>query len=398
MIPSIFLALAVGASASERIDDSEFSSPAISIQAAAALPVEGRIDGPSIVFRLSSVAVAAKSAAPGTIAGRLVLADRAGVLRPARLAKTRLIGQDAPAGWTTVGNDGSFILTGARAGFPYRIRVSLDNPRWNFANDSSKSYEWETAVLSAGTDAGTLSPAAGTENAKVGVLHLTYLDALDFLAREATIGWWKNSLTVVWPGGSDYFSPGDWSLHLTNPLAWDVDLHELGHAVMDGAMVTKPAGGAHKIDECYTAELAWSEGWATFFAGAVRLSPDDEDARFEFLVPRRAPIRIENVPADVCREPRNEWRVSAGLWDLYDRHEDAGDRIALSFLQIWTGILSGKTGSIGDAWSLLAKTIPQSRRAGEDALIANFLLPSRSGITRLPVITASTNALFDGRR
>ena len=75
MILSILLALAVGASAGERIDDSEFSSPEISIHAAAILPLEGRIDGPAIVFRLSSVADA-KSAAPGTIAGRLVLADR----------------------------------------------------------------------------------------------------------------------------------------------------------------------------------------------------------------------------------------------------------------------------------------------------------------------------------
>jgi|CXWL01.1.fsa_nt_gi hypothetical protein len=396
MILSILTALAVAASAGERIDDSEFSSPAISIHAEAILPLEGHAIDEALVFPLTARG-ANKAAAPGTIAGRLVLVDRDRAARPARLAKARLVGQGAPAGWTSVRNDGSFVLTGARDGFSYKIRVSLNNPRWNFVNSDGKTYEWETADVASGSDAGTLSPGVGTENEKLGVLHLTYLDALDFLSREATAAWWKKSLTVIWPDQSDYFTPHNWTLHLTNAMAWDVNLHELGHAVMHGAMAARSAGGAHKIDECYTPELAWSEGWATFFAGAVKLSPDDADAKFEFLVPRRAPIRIENVPADVCREPKNEWRVAAGLWDLYDRHEDAGDRIALPFTQIWTGIVSGKTGSIGDAWALIAKITPQSRRAGEDALIANFLLPTRSNDPRVALIPTSTNTFFDGR-
>jgi hypothetical protein len=248
---------------------------------------------------------------------------------------------------------------------------------------TGRTYEWEAGPFAAGTDAGPLSPVPGSENAKLGVLHLTYLDALDFLAREATDGWWKKPLTVVWPGGADYFEPGAWTLHLTDASAWDVVLHELGHAVMDGAMDARTSGGSHKIDECYSAGLAWSEGWATFFAGAVRLSPDDPDAKFEFLVPRRAPIRLENVPADVCRGPHNEWRVAAGLWDIYDRHPDEGDAAVLPFRTLWTGVTGGVTRSVGDAWTLTASRLdPLARRAGEDAMIANSLLsPRSSGLT-----------------
>jgi len=335
---------------------------------AAALPNEGRQDAEALVFPLSASASPA-SAAPGSIAGRILLADRSGALKPARLAKVRLAGA---AAWTTVGDDGGFVLAGA--GASNKISVSLDNARWAFRSSRGKSYLWEAGPFAEGTDAGPLTPAPGSENAKLGVLHLTYLDALGFLAREATTDWWKKSLSVTWPSDGDYFNPGSWSLHLTDALAWDVVLHELGHAVMDGAMDARAAGGAHKIDECYSAGLAWSEGWATYFAGAVRLSPDDPDAKFEFLVPRRAPIRLENVPADVCRGATNEWRVAAGLWDLTDRHADTGDTISLPFKTLWTGITGGVTGSVGDAWTLTAKSLdPVERRAGEEALRANSL-------------------------
>jgi hypothetical protein len=202
---------------------------------------------------------------------------------------------------------------------------------------------------------------------------------------------------VVWPGGADYFSPGEWTLHLTDPLAWDVVLHELGHAVMNGAMVTHTSGGEHKIDECYSEGLAWSEGWASFFAAAVHLSPDDADAKFEFMVPRRAPIRVENVPADVCKGSASEWRVFAGLWDLYDRHEDGLDKVALGFGPIWKGVTSGTTSSVVDAYNLIAARLdPATRLLADDAMIQNTLLPERPAAA--PSIPLSAAVSFDGAR
>lgn len=385
--------LSVGPARAAKLDDSDLSDPVLSAQSAAALPGEGRLDGEAVVFPLSVRPKSSLAGSPGFITGRLVLIDREGKPQAGRSAKVRLAGQ---AVWTETGSDGRFSLK-APEGRSEKIRVSLDNRHWEFRSDEDAAYEWESGPVASGTDIGELSPTAGSENAKLAVLHLTYLEAVDFLAREADVRWWKKPLTVVWPGGADYYSPGQWTLHLTNPLAWDVVLHELGHAVMAGAMDARTSGGSHKIDECYSLGLAWSEGWASFFAAAVHLSPDDADAKFEFMVPRRSPIRVENVPADVCKGPTSEWRVFAGLWDLYDRHADA-EGAALGFAPIWKGTTSGVTAGIGDAWTLIASGLdPAARGAADGAMRLNTLLPPKAVLVKLPSLPHASGRLFDGR-
>ena len=131
-----------------------------------------------------------------------------------------------------------------------------------------------------GLDLGALSPDAASENGKLGVLHLTYLQAKDFLEKNADTLWWKRQLSVNWPGSSDFFSPWGWSLDLTNALAWDVVLHELGHAVMHGAMQSPNAGGQHKIDECYSPKPPGRK--VATFCPAVAVSRRPDAALFSF--------------------------------------------------------------------------------------------------------------------
>jgi hypothetical protein len=354
------------------VDDSDLSEPGVSIQAARELPLEGRRDGRALVFRLiqkNTTTTTTKTA--GFVTGRTIPG-----------ASVRLSGAGAPETSTPVKDDGTFAISADGLSGTFTVRLSLDNPLWRMRSKSGDSYEWESPVLQltgSGADAGTLSPEPGSANAKLAVLHATYLGARDFLAREGDLDWWTKTLEIRWPGEADFFSPWDYSLEITNPAAWDVVLHELGHAVMDGAMRAEHAGGSHKIDECYSPALAWSEGWATFFAAAVRLRRDDEDAKFEFLVPRRAPIRIENVPADVCQGQASEWRVAAGFWDLLDTHDDGGDHFSMPFSALWAPLRGQRMGSAADAWTLIAARLnPAERRAGEDALIHNTLLPARA--------------------
>jgi hypothetical protein len=352
------LLLASFAAAQPVVDDSDLSRPAIGKLSQKLLPQEGRPDGDVLVFPLK---------APDSL-GKPTAGAVTGSLPP--LSRVQLAGG---GDWQSIGDDGRFKIP---AGGRVTLRVSLDNPLWKVRSLSGKSYVWEIAV-DAPADLGALRPTEG-ENAKLFALHETYLQARALLIREGDLAWWTKTLTVNWPGTADYFSPWSFSLELTDLRAWDVVLHELGHAVMHGSMNAESAGGSHKIDECYSEALAWSEGWATYFAGAVRLSRDDADAKFEFLVPRRAPIRLENVPDDVCKGASNEWRVAAGFWDLLDRRDDGGDRFSMPFNALWAPLRGQRMGSVAQAWELVAKKLNAAeRRAGEEALIHNFLLDAK---------------------
>ena len=66
------------------------------------------------------------------------------------------------------------------------------------------------------------------------------------------------------------------------------------------------------------------------------------------MVPRRAPIRFENIPDDVCRGSGNEWRVTGFFWDLIDRHDD-GETSAYSFADTWNILLNSRVRSAEDA-------------------------------------------------
>jgi hypothetical protein len=379
-----------------QIDDSELSGRSAKITAESsmkALPLEGRREGKTLIFPLTMGGpVPVRGGAAPVVSGVAQLADRAGAWLPARLSKIELIGPGASSNWIEADSLGRFSFPAAGLSGNYRLHLSLDNQFWTFAGASGQAYVWESPEFSlkngASVDVGNLRPDPSSENGKLGVLYLTYLDAIDFLKKEATLSWWKTPLKINWPGSGDYF--GGWELNITDAQAWDVDLHEFGHAVMDGAMNADMGGGKHKIDECYSQALAFSEGWATFFAAAVRLSKDDADAKFEFLVPRRAPIRLENVPEDVCKGTNNEWRVSAGLWDLIDTHADGGDHFTMEFPRLWKALTSGHIAGFEGAWKLIQKELkPLEQTGAHDALAYNTLLaPKKPLLVNLPPVPA----------
>ena len=269
------------------------------------------------------------------------------------------------------------IAAGEKYG-KYKAVLRLSNPRWSIVDESSgRPFEWtagDVDLSSGGVDLGSLAPDPASQNGRIPLIHLQYLEAVGAFERLGLdLAWWDRPLTVIYPASSDYFS--GWSLHLSEAKAWDVNLHELGHAVMAKGMNARGGGGSHKIDECYSAGLALSEGWATFFAGVVRLSPADADARFEYLVPRRAPIRLENVPADVCQGENNEWRVAATFWDLYDSHPDGGDAVALGFPRLWNLLKGGSMGSFSDAWRIIRRGLNADEATAAARAIEHNTLP-----------------------
>ena len=167
--------------------------------------------------------------------------------------------------------------------------------------------------------------------------------AYNKLKHSIGLGFWERPIEFEWPSGGDYYFFD--TVHLTRGDFWDVVGHEMGHAIYDQARLGRMGGGAHKIDECYSTTLALSEGWASFFSAWVMIDLNDHDAKFPYMVQRRAPIRIENVPSDVCAKETNEWRVTSFFWDLIDLNNDA-EAIELAFPVAWEAMRDQGFGSL----------------------------------------------------
>jgi hypothetical protein len=167
---------------------------------------------------------------------------------------------------------------------------------------------------------------------------------------ELGLEFWKTAIPFIWPSRGDYFDGN--SVHLTFGHQWDVVSHEMGHAIYGMARIGSFGGGEHYIDRCYENAIALSEGWASFYAAWLNFDLNSLDPGFEYMVPRRAPIKVENIPADVCGHPTNEWRVIGFLWDLIDQNHD-GEDLSTSFSTLWRETLGIHATSLGDLKSHL---------------------------------------------
>ena len=167
----------------------------------------------------------------------------------------------------------------------------------------------------------------------------TVLDGLDFVAaRQGSRPGASQSLNVYWRLGNTngtYYSHGTRSIYLfgmsTDSDSYDdsVILHEVGHYVEFNLADSDNAGDEHVPTGCYSQQLAWSEGYSTFFQNMVRQylslsrpeiyidtdgSPGPGGAFISYAV--ETLTQIGSVPVD--RGSGNEASVNAVLWDIVD--------------------------------------------------------------------------------
>lgn len=254
------------------------------------------------------------------------------------------------------------------------VRYVLANKQWKIGD-----YDWKGPEFTAGggVDVGQSLIDPGTANGQAVLIHEVFNRYISFFAAQGvSLAFWDAAIGVEWPASGDYYSWG--TVHLTDARQWDVNGHEIGHAVSDIGLNMRFGGGQHYIDQCYNETLAWSEGVASFLGLAVSKSPDDPDARFEFMVKRRAPLRYENVPGakdpdhpdapPVCEGPTNEWRAGAAMWDMYDTHQDGTDSSAVPFGTIWNAMAKGNgkppISSVKHAFKYVGEKVDEATRAG----------------------------------
>lgn len=361
---------AQGITAQGTIDDSDISA-GFRPQTAGRLQQEAIVRrGSELVFPTRTIKPVQRVQRAGlSVSGRLVYTDRLGAVQPGAIATASLFQGERKIASALTDSDGRWQLDAPAPG-KYSVRYSFDNPRWRINN-----YSWQgpEADVQSATDLGETGLQPGTQNGQAAWIHDVYLKSLALFEREGVpLDWWKRQISTVWPGSGDFYT--SYTVNLTGAEQWDVNGHEIGHAVYHQALNARSQGGSHKIDECYSPTLALSEGFATFFSGAVHLRKDDPDAHFDkFLVPRRAPIRIENVPEDVCKGQRNEWRVASAFWEAYDTHADGADQLSIGLKTIF-GALGRRdlptVGSTVEAYQMLIKSLPAEQH---EALKAGFI-------------------------
>jgi hypothetical protein len=138
-----------------------------------------------------------------------------------------------------------------------------------------------------------------------------------------------SAIRIVWPGGS-----GSFASNATATIADDdgyddvVQLHELGHVIHNLYSDSDNPGGTHTFgDSDQDPRLSYGEGWASFFAGAVRQSQGLFDPGFYMDCNGASTtggiqlsMRMENgTPyTSASGGEADEGAVFCALWDLVD--------------------------------------------------------------------------------
>jgi hypothetical protein len=171
-------------------------------------------------------------------------------------------------------------------------------------------------------------------------------------------------LTAYWETGSadgTFFQPQDNSIHLRGGEGYDDTVigHEQGHFIARNWSKDQTPGGVHYIGDSHQElRLAWSEGFATWWAGAVRRalalgprpdayidtdgSPGTGNLNFSFT------FETPNVPSHGAA---NENAVSACLWDTMD---DASTPDGTPGVDD-----DGLAHPTADAWEVIRNYLPQ---------------------------------------
>lgn len=374
--------------------DRDLAADPVGVEAVAQrLAGEGRPEAGVRVFPVAAVRQPKAYAGPRVTAGipvvgRLLADDLSGVRSPLAYATVEALGSgNKVVAATTTDAAGNFSLDidpkFQRIGLTLSYRLA--NQFWDI-----EKYRWEGAPFTAGSgvDLGEVGLVRGTANAEAAWIHEIGVRYLKTFQREGvSLAFWKARIGITWPGSADYYSFGQ--VNMTQAKQWDVNGHEMGHAISDQGLNMRFGGGQHYIDRCYDETIAFSEGVASYLGLAVSVPSDAPNASFEFMVPRRAPLRYENVPDEkdpehpdapaVCRGPGNEWRAGAALWDLYDRNADGTDQVAIPFSTIWSAMAKGNgkpaIRSVLDAYKFVSEKVDPAVRSGMTGAAAqNFII------------------------
>ncbi|MBI3961825.1 MAG: hypothetical protein HY335_03655 [Deinococcus sp.] len=120
-------------------------------------------------------------------------------------------------------------------------------------------------------------------------------------------------------------------------------IHEYGHFLTSTLSRDDSPGGFHSGGNLLDPRLAWSEGFANFFAQAVLNDPVYRDSGPDGHIALRFNIE-NNVEPGVRNETRasgywSEHSVAAVLWDLFDSGPSDDDGVQVPMRDIWQAVV-----------------------------------------------------------
>jgi hypothetical protein len=142
--------------------------------------------------------------------------------------------------------------------------------------------------------------------------------------------------------GTTFFSLANSTAYILGDRNTDSDeyddsvlIHEYAHMLAAKLSRDDSIGGPHRLGDNLDPRVAWSEGWANFFSGAVR---NDSVYRDSTGPGGSNVIRFDledNYPPGSWTGYGSETSIQALLWDFYDERNESGDLAQFDFSQIW---------------------------------------------------------------
>lgn len=144
--------------------------------------------------------------------------------------------------------------------------------------------------------------------------------------------------------GGTFFRSRESAAHINGLRSRDSDefddhviIHEYAHFLMAALSRESSPGGSHSSGERLDPRLAWSEGWANFFAAAVL-----GDSRYvdTGAARGRQTVRVSmDLEDDLGRRDDpgvwSEHSVASLLWDWFDDGPEMDDTVAFGFAPMW---------------------------------------------------------------